>query len=289
MEVYYFSSDHVYEEGQWTAKDIFVYDKKFTTTLNSKERAKEMDVRSFWIGPGKVYLDLAEPVYDQSIIENTITKYVHRGCSLLICQLPLNTNHRFIEKFQAFKEKLASVSPIDFMIAPRIPASRLSTEQIKFFGREKVPFILIDEPDEKSLKKVKWSWIQQTQSFSKTPIKYMSDQYKKNFKVWDKVCKKYSIETFYDELTIEPLSKEILRLTGISPHKGEFLHQGCADYNLFDLSSIPSIEDRSNFRYHKAIPVIVVSNGVVIKTSNVVQADAAKGEYTTVTIPKHFL
>ncbi|MDL4840809.1 hypothetical protein [Aquibacillus rhizosphaerae] len=289
MGVYYFSSDHIYEHGKWESRNIFINDDKFTTTLSNLERAKEMNVEQLWIGPGKIYVDLEEPIIDQESYESAITKYIYRGCSLLICQLPIKSNFKFREMFIEFKEKLTSLSPIDFMIAPRIPASKLTIEQVKFFGREKVPFILIDEPNEKKIKKVKWGWIQQTQSFSKTPIKYTSDNLKPNFKVWNKICEKYKIDTFYEEVTKEPLSKEILRITGISPHKGEFLHQGCADYNLFNLPSKPSIEEQSKFRYHKAIPVIAISNGNVIKSNNIVHSDVAKGVYTKVSIPRHFL
>ncbi|WP_138416983.1 hypothetical protein [Aquibacillus sediminis] len=289
MGVYYFSSDYIYDHGKWKSDSIFIKDNKFTITFTNKKTAQEMDVSPFWVGPGKVYVDLDDPVYRQQDYQSSIKKYIYRGCTLLLCQLPISSRYGLKQKFSQFKQQLSLVSPIDFMIVPRIPASKLAVEHIKFFGKEKVPFILVEADDVDELKQVKWEWIQQYQSFSGTPISYISDTENTFEKDWQKLAKKYRIISIDDTINHLPLSKQLLRQTGISPHKGEFIHQGCADYTLFDRSTLPTIDEDTNFRYHKAIPVITVSNGTVVKSNHIVQLDATQGKYTPVSIPRHFV
>ncbi|MRH42409.1 hypothetical protein GH741_06895 [Aquibacillus halophilus] len=292
MGVYYFRSDYVFEEDKWISKSIQVENERIVITQINKQRTIEMNVDKFWIGPGKVYIDYEEPLYDRKFVDNTVNKYIYRGCTLLICQLPIRSYIHFKRKFEQFREHLSSL-PIDYMIVPRIPTHLLQPDIIKFFGTKKMPFVLIDTNSKHELLKVKWEWLESAQYFSGIPFVLHKDGSKNKRKeltsTWSSICKKYRINTIEENISEYPLSKETLRQTGISPFKGEFLHQSSADYNLFEMDEIPSVDERPKFRYHKAIPVVTVSKGEVIKYNHLIHPEKAKGELKQVSIPNHFI
>ncbi|WP_226034693.1 hypothetical protein [Aquibacillus saliphilus] len=292
MGVYYFYSNYIFDDGHWLSKSIQVENDKIVITQVNKHRTKQMNIDYYWVGPGKVYIDFEDPLHQREDLESTVNRYIYRGCTLLICQLPITSNVFFKQEFEQFKATLSSL-PIDYMIVPRVQASLLRPSIIKFFGKNKMPFVLIDTKNKEELLEVKWEWIQAAQYFSGIPLVLSHDEPTNKSKglstIWNDICEEHRIDVIKEKLTDYPLSKETLRLTGISPLKGEFLHQSSADYNLFELDKIPSIDERSKLRYHKAIPVVTVSKGEVIKANHLVRPVLGKGELKQVSIPKHFL
>ncbi|WP_407268692.1 hypothetical protein [Radiobacillus sp. PE A8.2] len=293
MGVYYFYSDYIYNEGTWRSSYVSVEGEKFVRNINRKKSAWEMDVSSFWIGPGKVYVDVEEPLYDLVDIEHTGKKYMYRGCTLLISQFPIKHSLHYKQPFINFKKKLSSLS-IDYMVVPRIPLSVLRTEHIRYFGRVKVPFIIVEARSIDEMLQIKWEWMEAAQSFSGIPIVCTHAPSRKPQKevieVWENICDYYKIHTLNEPITEFPLSNESLRLAGISPFKGEYFHQGYADYNLFQFEKSPIIDEHSKFRYHKAIPIVTVSKGQVIKSSNLIELEEeVQGSYRKISIPRHFL
>ncbi|WP_077621740.1 hypothetical protein [Sediminibacillus massiliensis] len=290
MEVYCFYSDLIYEEENWQSKCIHVEDGRFVRS--HKVNPVEMVVDGFWIGPGKVYVDMEEPVYFQANSKETVKSYIDRGCTLLLCQLPVYSSQHFKRKFYQFKEKLAYL-PIDYMIVPRIPLPYLKTEQIRFFGRKRLPFIIVELATEKELWKVKWEWIQQAQSLSGIHLFFTMENNQAPDKhvlhAWKHVVDSFLISSSYEEISHLPLPKKLLRITGISPYKGELLPQGSADYNLFPIDKFPSIDEPEKFRYHKASPVVTVAGGKVVMANQQVEPEIGRGYYQKVSIPRHFL
>ncbi|UFT97618.1 hypothetical protein KO561_10305 [Radiobacillus kanasensis] len=294
MGVYYFYSDNVLEDGIWKSKSIHIEDGCFTRSFSSIDGIQEINVDRFWVGPGKVYVDEEESVFDALSPETTAQKYVNRGCTLLLCRLPIRSSISYKKRFKTFKNNL-SFLPIDHMIVPTIPIRILKPHHIKFFGRMKVPLILVEVSDVTDLDFVKWEWIQEAQQFSRTPIMIREGQRfdEKNgrqlFPLWQTLCEDRDIITLQEPVTELPLSKNTLRITGISPGKGELIENGCADYNLFSLEKDPTIDGDSHFRYHKAIPTITVSRGKVVKENHLVNTEKMQGEYMEVSIPRHFI
>ncbi|MDC3415370.1 hypothetical protein [Aquibacillus salsiterrae] len=292
MGSYFFYSDYVYNHNDWTSKSIQVESCSFTNNIKGDTRVSEMDISNFWVGPGKVYVDVEQPLHNKIDLPRLSNRYIFKGCTLLLCQLPIRSKTVFQQSFSKFKQVLSDL-PIDHMIVPKIPLSMISLEHIRFFGRKKVPFILLEIEDVEELKKQKWQWIQQAQSFSNIPITLNWDNIPENLhvkteKLWNKIVKSFQINTLPDKVLTEPLSRESLRKTGISPYKGEIIPNGYADYNLFDLSKFPLIEEKANFSYHKAIPIITVMNGNVIRTKQSILVEKGEGQYRTVSLPSHF-
>ncbi|WP_186577797.1 hypothetical protein [Aquibacillus kalidii] len=293
MGDYFFYSDFIYDNGEWTSKCLQIQEGKFTRFLSSKSTVRELNVEQFWVGPGKVYVDLEEPVFNQVDMETTVSKYIYRGCTLLLCQFPLKSRRNFKNRFLQFKNKLARL-PLDYMIVPRIPISLLHPDQIRFFGRRKVPFIILELDNIDDLLNVKWEWIEQAQSFTGIPIIYDSSKIntkmlKELKSLWKWIGNKFQMQLLDDGVTTLPLPKETLRKTGISPFKGEFIENSAADYNLFPIEKVPSIDDEPDFRYHKAIPVVTVMNGTVLRSNHLIEGEIGDGSYQKISIPNHFL
>ncbi|MDC3413045.1 hypothetical protein NC797_09720 [Aquibacillus sp. 3ASR75-11] len=292
MEAYSFYSKYVWENGEWKSRLFHVEDGKFTRSIRTKSMEMRLNVDSFWLGPGKVYVDSEEPVYYQLDYQNTVKKFMYRGCTLLLCQLPVINTSNYRKDFFHYIDHLKNM-PIDHMIVPIIPAPILKDEHIRFFGRQKVPFLLIETSSQEDLLNIKWEWIQQAQSFSRMPLMYKKSSFLQEeinvSELWHELCKNYNIPSLHQEIGQSPLSTQTLRLSGISPFHGEFVENGSADYNLFDLSSIQSVDESLLFRYDKAIPVVTVANGNVIKANHLVLDQQQNGKYQKVSIPQHFV
>ncbi|WP_053219405.1 hypothetical protein [Virgibacillus senegalensis] len=291
MGVYYFFNERVFDEDGWKSKSLIVENGKFTRRLIDKGAAKEMETKQFWVGPGKVYLDIEEPVYQQASPEMTIKKFIYRGCTLLLCQLQIYSHSDYKRRFFSFQDQLADF-PIDYMIVPRVPLSQLRPDMVRFFGRQKVPFILAVPHVGLEWDAVKWEWIQQAQSLTKIPLFLLSTTNRNSRQLsvhWNGIDPKLDITVVEQKDLALPLPKKLLRKTGISPYKGEILPHASADYNLFLLKEIQSIDEPSNFRYHKAIPEVTVAKGKVIKVNHVVKCLEGNGVYNHVSIPGHFV
>lgn len=292
MEVYYFYSNYVFDDGNWKSESVNVEEGRFIRTLSNKRSTLEMDVSNLWIGPGKVYLDTEDPLYAQLDYENVVNKYIYRGCTLLICQMPVKNKSTYRNDFMKFKRNLTSLA-VDYMIAPRIPAGTLQPDHVRYFARKKVPFLLVEAFTNEELINVKWQWIKDAQSLTGIPLVLTTNEAtrtkKDKLQLWKKLCAEFDIKTIDDEISDYPLSKKVLRTTGISPYKGEIVQHGCADYNLFENDKTGFIDEDTKFRYHKAIPVITVLNGDIIKTNHLVHANAGLGIYRQVSIPQHFV
>ncbi|QDP40454.1 hypothetical protein [Radiobacillus deserti] len=294
MGAYYFYSDYVLEDGMWKSKSVHIENGLFTRSFKNMEGIQEIHVEDFWIGPGKVYVDIEEPVFHALSPETVAQKYLYRGCTLLLCQLPIRSSISYKKRFRAFKENLVNL-PIDHMVVPTIPVRILRPHHIKYFGRMKVPFIGVELACSEDLNSVKWEWIREAQQFSQTPIILFRRDRKEGldskelFKEWKELCRIHSIVTLQDPVREFPLTKHALRVTGISPGKGELIENGCADYNLFQREKEPIIDEDSHFRYHKSIPIVTVCRGQVVKENHLVNTEKMQGEYMEVSIPRHFI
>lgn len=292
MGGYFFYSDYVLNNEEWNSLCLQVQNGKFTRNITATEGVKELIVHDFWVGPGKVYIDIEEPIYGKVDFETSAKKYIYRGCTLLLCQFPVKSKRNFKYRYGQFKRKLTYL-PLDYMMVPRIPLSILNPDHVRFFGRRKVPFIIVEADNLTEFSKVKWEWIHQAQSFSGIPIIYdgrnLNNKQKEIESTWEKITESFDIQTLREEISELPLSINTLRKTGISPFKGEFIENSSADYNLYELNQIPSIDEGDNFRYHKAIPVVTVMKGKVIKSNHLVEGQKGDGEFKQVSIPNHFL
>ncbi|WP_026771252.1 MULTISPECIES: hypothetical protein [Sediminibacillus] len=291
MGAYYFYNEHVYDEDGWQSKSMMIENDRFIRRINGNTSAREMNTRQFWVGPGKVYLDIEEPFYQQASLGTNLKKFIYRGCTLLLCQLPILTHSDYKRNFISFRKKLAE-SPIDYMIVPRIPLSQVHPEMVRFFGRQKVPFILVEQTSVKNGQEIKWEWIHQAQSLTKIPLIMLSSSKRANRQ---QTLDLTNIASELDLTLVEPselelpLSKKLLRKTGISPYKGELIPHASADYNLFLFQENQSIDEPHNFRYHKAIPEVTVAKGKVIKVNHIVKCRKGNGMYKKVSIPGHFV
>lgn len=289
MEAYCIQATKSLIRNEWKPLELAVQNGRWCECSSIDKRTMKLVSDPFWIGPGKVYVDLEFPLFDTPYRDALLRRYIYRGCTLLITQLPISSKNQMKTHWDAYKKELEDVA-IDYMIAPRIDLHRLCPEVVRYFGRQKAPFILVEVGDEKSLKATKWEWIDQAQSQSFIPIVpvFTNPATEKDLlKFWDQIMTVYNIKTLPDILNELPLSVANLYAAGIAPFKGEIRTNADCDYNLF-LNNERQIEATDQMFYHKAIPYVTVLRGKVIRAHVEMNDDKGYGRFKNISIPNHF-
>lgn len=289
MKAYYIQADKSFVRNNWEPLHLGVQNERWCKRLDMGKDVMELVTEPFWIGPGKTYVDLEYPLYNAPYRTALLRRYIYRGCTLIITQLPIESKLHMKDKWESYKQNLKGMA-IDYMIAPRISLKRLDPEMIRYFGRRKVPFILVEVEDEQSLLSKKWDWINQAQGHSFLPISplFTNPVTKQNSqKVWNQIIDAYEIRTLPEFLNELPLSVGNLYASGISPFKGELRSKGEADYNLFR-NDDRQIEAPDQMFYHRAIPYVTVLRGKVIRAHVEMNDEKGYGRYKSISIPNHF-
>ncbi|KGX84090.1 hypothetical protein [Pontibacillus marinus] len=289
MEAYCINTTNSLVRNQWKPLQLAVRDGKWCETSTLEHQTKNLVIDPFWIGPGKIYIDLEFPLYDAPYRTALLRRYIYRGCTMIITQLPIRSKKQMKVMWEQYKQDLELMA-IDYMVAPRISLHRIDSEVVRYFGRQKAPFIIAEVTDENSLNITKWEWLGQAQGSSFIPIVpvFPNPATEKNLKkTWDQIMTAYSIRTLPDPLNELPLSVGNLYAAGISPFKGDIRTLGDADYNLY-INDERQIEAPDQMFYHRAIPYVTVLRGKVIRAHVEMNDEKGYGRLTDISIPNHF-
>lgn len=285
MEAYCIEANKWKNNNKWEALSMGVNNGKWCSPSDLKKKTMKLQVDPFWIAPGKVYIDFQFPLFHSPYQTSLLRRYIYRGCTLLLTQLPITSKRQMKSKWADYKKSLEGLA-IDYMIVPRVPIHYLDDEMVRFFSRLKVPFILFEVSTEAELYKKRWQWISQAQNPFCTPVVpvFLQDNL---HSLWDKFVRTYEIISLPSPLDELPLGIDNLKATGIYPYKGEVIPSGDADYNLFRVEK-EEIEAPDQMFYHKAIPYVTVLRGKIIRAHVEMNDERGYGNYREVSIPNHF-
>lgn len=279
MKVIYFDDIWTYDFNQWKKEKLVFSHKEIKHPKQSHKGIKLTDSQKIWVGPGKVYVDLDNPIYQNKNFASIIRRYLYKGCSLLIIHLPLNQR---LDMKQHYHSMIHSLPPlaIDYAFVPRIPLKLLQSDVIRYFWKEKVAFIIVDINQLTDLKRWKWEWIKHTQSLFPIPIyPIFHEREEKCKKEWRSIKEALNLLSVDETNPSLPLKKDSLRITGISPHKGELLNHSSTDFNIFHQDQTAMIEEPNQLFYHKAIPNLSFLKGELVKQHYTVYESRCKGEH----------
>ncbi|KGX88028.1 hypothetical protein [Pontibacillus litoralis] len=290
MKAYVINRASSYAKGTWSSFHMGVHDGKWCDPKKLVRSTMELNTSTFWIGPGKVYVDVQFPLYQTHYIDPLARRYMYKGCTCLLIQVPVTHNCDLEETFSRATKTKWDRLPIDYMFVPRISLTKLNPNVILFYGRKKVPFIVVTIANKSAMYKKAWEWIAQAQHPSYIPITPVFTFPDANgaFQEWKKIADMYGIRTLPTPLGENPLSFETLKVTGIYPYKGEFIYNGDADYNLYPPLEQEPIEAEGQMFYHNAIPYVTVLRGNVIRATTISNEDGL-GQNRSISIPNHFM
>lgn len=284
MEAYCVKASHYMNGDSWGELEIGIKEGKWCSPKKLLRNTMNLHVDPLWISPGKVYVDFQFPLYQSPYQTSLLRRYIYRGCTLLITQLPIKSKKQMKTCWQRYKKSLESLA-IDYMIAPRVPIHILDDSLIRYFSRLKVPFILFEVNTEEELYQKKWQWLSQAQNPFSTPIVPVF-QKEDMYSLWTKFVDTFQIKSLPLPLNEYPLPIENLKITGIFPFKGDVISLGDADYNLYKMDE--EIEAPDQMFYHKAIPYVTVLRGKIIRAHVEMNDVKGYGDYYHVSIPNHF-
>jgi hypothetical protein len=287
VKVYYFEKIKVLSETGFEKQNIYFTNELIVPShyLNWFHKRK-VDANGLWLGPGKVMLDLDFPLRDRKTRDHHVRKYLYRGCSLLISILELERRLDWRTLFHTYVRELNGLA-IDYMVVPQVNIKYLTPDMIRFFGLQKVPFILVYLTNNSDLDQVKWGWLKQMQMTVKTPLACLDQRLSSNL---IKEIKNQQLLFVSDLLSNTTIPKQVLIATGISPKKGEIRMYGDADFNLYEMKQHKEINRVHGLRNQptELYPYISVLKGNVVKLRQTVIDKKGFGDWCKISIQNHF-
>jgi hypothetical protein len=287
VKVYYFEKIKVWSEQGFETQNIYFTKELIVPShyINWLHKRK-IDANGLWLGPGKVMLDLDFPLRDHKTRDHHVRKYLYRGCSLLISILDLERKLNWRSLFHSYVHELKGLA-IDYMVVPKVNIKHLTPDMIRFFGLQKVPFILVELTNGNDLDQVKWGWLKQMQMISKIPLACFDHRLSSNL---INELNNHQMLAVSNLLSNKPIPKQVLVETGISPKKGEIRMYGDADFNLYEMKRESEFNRVHGFanQYTEQYPYISVLKGNVVKLRQTVIDKKGFGDWCKISIQNHF-
>lgn len=261
---------------------------------HNKSRYMKMNLESFIMTPTYVLFNSQVRSLDsfQNLKKYLIENILLKGCTTLFTYVNVCREKELTKKVAELKTKLLS-SPVDFLIAVRIPLSLLTPSFVRKCKIENIPGIIVEITNVKALETVPWGWIKDALFPYNCPlIPSFSEplQGKDVLSSWKKIMEKENLPAIYEELKENvPLTAPILNRIGVFPERSCLVQGSELSYNLYwKHGEIKNLDVKQLFLYHKDILVITVHKGKVIRAGNEVLFKPGYGEYVKVKTPSYY-
>jgi hypothetical protein len=230
----------------------------------------------------------------QELKQCLMKEFLLKGCTTLFTYVNVSYENELTAKINALKTALLS-SPIDYLIAVRIPIRLITPSFIRKCKKEKIPAIFIDLQNVDELEKTPWGWIREAMfPFNSPFIPIISSDQKKEVKSvlskWKGIMKREHIPALYEEIEENhPLTITVLNKIGLYPQKASLMSGTEVSYNLYTKTNeIKNIDEMDLFHYHGDRLVVTVQKGTVLRAGDNVIFKPGNGEYVRVRTPSYF-
>ncbi len=279
MKVFYFEEAEIWGENISNTKNIYFTKEIFVPKhYTGRYPSRKISINPFFITAGHVYVDTDYPLQNNRLRSQYVRKYMYKGATLVITRFQIKNNHfDWRRDFHQYVRSLQGLA-IDYMVVPQMHISYLTVDMVRFFGIMKVPFILVECNRFQKLSNFHIQWLRHIQSLVPIPLAVLKgegDWFLEHLKESQVIVLKHPISSL-------PLQKEDLKLTGISPKKGEITNYGDTDFNLYVKNNK---KEKSNIDEY---PYISVMRGNMIKLNQTVMDKRGLGQYCTISIQNHF-
>lgn len=222
-----------------------------------------------------------------SIKEHIKTNLISKGCTTFVTYASIQYEHEFIPKIKELKNKLVN-SPIDFVIAIKIPLKLLHPAFLRKCKKEKIPAIFVEVNDPEELQPIPWGWIRDALFPYQCPLIPIFHNHKqKSIVIWEKSLTESKVPFISKELEVgKPLSLSVLKKMGIYPLKSNLHFGGEVSYNLYLKSQEFNIVDENQlFLYYGHRLICTVHKGTVIRAGKEIVYRPGFGEHVKIDRP----
>lgn len=244
-------------------KDNKIYSMKDSFKRNNYIR---MNLSEFIMTPNHVMLDLnAPPSNFQEMKQYFTENFLLKGTGTIISAFSIQFENQFEEELRKKRTSLIN-SPIDFVIAVKLPLEKLSTTIIRKCKRNKIPVIFVELKTIEDLYKKPWGWIKEAM-FPYNPVLvpiFSTDQKaKKNLlKIWNEILDKEKISHTFDEIPEKtPIDLKNLKKFGVYPKRGDLSIGSEINYNLYFKAD--KVDERGQIHYDKDKLAVMVLKGLI--------------------------
>lgn len=286
--MYIIERANIYSEEQQSIKNISLFIKNnIVHSIKStypKTALMKMNVASFVMTPTHVMLDSRIPCDTFQLLKQYSTKnYLLKGCHTIITPFSIQYEFQFDQELHKKKISLLN-SPVDYVLALKLPLERLTTNLIRKCKKEKIAIIFLEIKDQSTINQIAWGWIREAM-FPYNPIlvpEIMENTNKKlALKNWNEVLGKENIPRIFDEIQERmPISIKNLKKFGLYPKRGDLNIGGELNYNLYFKNK--KVAEQKGILYDSDRLAIMVHKGRVTVTPNHVTYRPGFGEEITI-------
>lgn len=294
---YVIENANVLDDKTFSKAAFLIKQNKIASRLTSANRLTHMrmDASSFIMTPTYVFLEhqLPENVPFTETKQFYLDRFINKGCTVILTTATMEYESQFHHQMKRKRTQL-NTSPIDYIVAVKIPVRLLTPSLIRKCKKEKVPAIFVEITNRDELNTVPWGWVREAMFPYNCPLipvfNVETSEYKQTREAWKKVIAIEKLPSICDELKMQqPISKCDLAKMGIYPIKANLLQGGELSYNMYMMEPEGSnVEELDMFLYHYHRLVITVHRGNVIRVASMTQFHSGFGEQVMVTKPSYY-
>jgi hypothetical protein len=255
-----------------------------------------MDADAYIMTPTHVLFDPKLPLTGsfQERKEYYLKNFIMRGSTTVLTTVMIEFERELDSKLRELKCDLIDC-PIDYVIGVSIPSRLMNPSFIRKCKRAKIPAIFLEINDMKELFTIPWGWVKEALFPYNSPIIPVLPENKSKkakqlqLNAWTELMKKENVPAVYEDLTnTGPVSRSVLKKTGIFPNKSNLHSGGELSYNLYYRNAETEQRDEFGLYFQSKSLAVTVDKGKVIRAGSEVYYRPGKGENVIIKTPGFF-
>ncbi|MGJ7919989.1 hypothetical protein [Neobacillus sp. LXY-4] len=295
---YIIENANVLNEQTVNTTSFLVKQDKIASVLPSVNKLSymRMDANSFIMTPTYTMFDpqLPENKSFQELKQYFLEEFIKKGCTTFLTTANIEFEAEFSLKIKR-KQAMLNTSPIDYIIAVKIPVRLLTPSFIRKCKKEKIPAIFVEIEKWSEIVSVPWGWIKEALFPYNCPLIPVfslksANEMHQAIDNWRKITTNEKIPSLKNEIPVsQPMTKQDLAKIGIYPLKSNLLQGGELSYNMYLMDSkSKQVEQMDLFHYHNHRLVITMHKGKVIRAGEKVVFRSGFGEKVTIKMPSFY-
>lgn len=273
------------EGNSFRKLSLLVDGSKISYVNNRIERLKHvrMNTSGFYLSAGKIMNDfvLGKEI-DYKQFKERVNELIKMGCTTVVTYCEIPYERQFTKCMKRTRHNMINCS-IDYIVGIKIRSQLLTPSLIRKCKQEKVPIILVEIESHIELEEVIWERVKEALNHYQVliiPIRKGENGDQKTEENWRKYIAKKNILTYISfPQAHTAFDKNLCKLIGLYPRKGELLVGSDVDYNLYH-------ENETN---NHVCPNVVVLRGKVLKVNDQIHYQPGFGQEVKIKVPGQFI